>query len=134
MLFKDAKITIEPVEVPDYVGQTIKNIQYGPEEWQLLDLYLPKTEKAVPLLLDLQGGGLVRGEKSSFKLGPSLKLVKDGYAVASMNYSLISSRSFSFPKQIAEMRAAIKLLNQSADKYHLIADKIDLAGNLPVHN
>ncbi|CAK1249887.1 alpha/beta hydrolase [Fructobacillus cardui] len=128
MLFKDAQVTIDPVEIPDYVDRVIKNQKYGSEDYQLFDLYLPAGDGLHPIILDLQGGGLVRGMKSSFKLGPSLKFVKEGYAVISMNYALISTKSFSFPKQVAEIRAVLAKAKKDAEKYQLEANSVDLIG------
>ncbi|GAO99137.1 alpha/beta hydrolase [Fructobacillus ficulneus] len=128
MLFKDAKVEFENVVVPDTVEKQLVDLQYGQEDYQKYDLYLPKKQSSLPIILDLQGGGLIRGRKSTSKLGPSLKFTAAGYAVASMNYSLISEWSFSFPKQVAEIRLVLAALKKQAEEHHLDDTKVILVG------
>ncbi|MFC4761278.1 alpha/beta hydrolase [Fructobacillus durionis] len=129
MLFKDLNINFEPVTVPESVRKVVKDQAYGKKEWEQYDLYLPKnkTEK-IPLLLDLQGGGLVRGKKSTNKLDPNLRLTTEGFAIASMNYELISEENYAFPNQIAEVRAVLIQLKKRADEWGLDTDSFYLAG------
>lgn len=128
MLFKDLDISFNDVFVSEAVAKTIKNQPYGPEKWELFDLYLPKGGGKYPLVLDLQGGGLVRGEKSTDKLGPNMKLVEEGFAIASMNYALISDSNYAFPKQVAEVRAVLVQLKERAEEFGLDVDGFYLTG------
>lgn len=129
MLFKDLNIEFNQAKVPDSVQKVIRNQKYGPKSWELFDLYLPKSKERVkPLILDLQGGGLVRGEKSTEKLEPNLKLTGEGYAVASMNYELISEKNYVFPNQVAEIRAVLIQLKDRAKEFGLDTERFFLTG------
>lgn len=129
MLFKDLEVSFEAAKVPDSVEEVVRDQQYGPQKWERYDLYLPKSkEKLKPLLLDLQGGGLVRGAKSTEKLEPNLRLTADGFAVASMNYELISERNYSFPNQVAEVRAVLIQLKKRAQEFGLDTQRFYLTG------
>ncbi|MBS9338714.1 alpha/beta hydrolase [Fructobacillus sp. M2-14] len=128
MLFKDLKMTFDAVKVPEDVEKKVANLSYGPNEWELYDLYVPKGDGKHPLILDLQGGGLVRGEKSTNKLQPNMKLVTEGFALASMNYALISDSNYAFPKQVAEVRAVLIQLKKRANEFGLDVNRFYLTG------
>lgn len=129
MLFKDLNVNFNSVSIPESVGEVIKDQVYGNEKWQRFDLYLPKKRKGpTPVLLDLQGGGLVRGTKSTEKLEPNLRLTQEGFAVVSMNYELISEENYAFPNQVAEVRAVLIQLSKKAEAWGLNPDAFYLAG------
>ena len=128
MLFKDHTYQFEPVILDVKARQIIKNLPYGQGVRHQLDLYLPVGSGPFPLIIDLYGGGLLRGEKSSYKLHPSLQFVNDGYAVASPNYSLNSVNSINFPNQIAEIRAVIEYCQIHAKQYDLDSNRFFLIG------
>ena len=69
---------------------------------RLLDIYLPNEgEGPYPVVIDIFGGGYYFGRKSSHKLEPALNLLKRGFAVVSINYSM--SFQAEFPIQIQEV-------------------------------
>ncbi|MBS9336870.1 alpha/beta hydrolase [Fructobacillus parabroussonetiae] len=129
MLFKDQKVTFAGVFVLESVGKILKDRPYGPRNFEKYDLYFPKkqTDK-MPILLDLQGGGLVRGRKSSEKLSPMLRLTEQGIAITTMNYCLISEKDYAFPKQVAEVRAVLIDLKKHAQEWGLDLNRIYLTG------
>jgi acetyl esterase/lipase len=83
-------------------------------ERQKLDLYLPKAEKKLPLIIWVHGGAWLAGSKTN---GVPLNYLDDGYAVASINYRL--SQHARFPAQIADCKAAVRYLRANAQKYNL---------------
>ena len=91
----------------------------------LLDLYLPKDAKGIPpVILCLHGGGWSRGNK---KHCPAVMMVKDGYAIASIQYRLTDEAHF--PAQIEDCKAAVRWLRANAGKYHFNADRIGVWGH-----
>ncbi|MDF1744951.1 MAG: alpha/beta hydrolase [Gimesia sp.] len=90
----------------------------------LLDLYMPEAQKNPQLLVWIHGGAWRAGSKSNMPLIP---LVKQGYAVASVEYRL--SPVAKFPAQIHDIKAAIRFLRGSASKYGYHADKIGILGS-----
>jgi acetyl esterase/lipase len=83
-------------------------------ERQKLDLYLPRAEKKLPLIIWVHGGAWLAGSKTD---GVPLDYLYDGYAVASINYRL--SRHAIFPAQIQDCKAAVRWLRANAQKYNL---------------
>ena len=79
-----------------------------------LDLYIPKSDKPLPLVIWVHGGAWAGGNKDRH---PALFLLGQGFAVASINYRL--SQHARFPAQIEDCKAAVRWLRAHADKYNL---------------
>src|SRR5262249_38247477 len=95
--------------------QTTRDLRYGPhQERNTLDLYVPKSDTPLPLVIWVHGGGWQDGNN------PAMQLLKSGYAVASINYRL--SQHAVFPAQIEDCKAAVRLLRANAKKYNLNPD------------
>ena len=92
-----------------------KNLSYGPLDRQKLDLTVPPSAAPVPLVIWVHGGGWEAGSKDG--PNPATLLVKQGYAVASVNYRL--SQSAVFPAQFHDCQAAVRFLRANAAKYNL---------------
>lgn len=106
--------------------QWLTDIEYAttPEQRLLLDLYLPTDVKNPPLLVWIHGGAWRAGSKDHMPLG---ELVQNGFAVASVEYRL--SPVAIFPAQIHDIKAAIRFLRGSAEKYGYNANKIGILGS-----
>jgi acetyl esterase/lipase len=78
-------------------------------ERQKLDLYLPRDGTNLPLIINIHGGAFRAGSKEQ---GVPLDYLRQGYAVASINYRL--SQHAKFPAQIEDCKAAVRWLR--ADK------------------
>jgi len=100
------------------------DMPYGDHERNKLDLYLPKADKPLPLVIWVHGGGWELGDKSGGN--PALPLLTQGYAVASVNYRF--SKHAPFPAQSADVRAAVRFLRANAKKYNLNPDKFGAWG------
>jgi acetyl esterase/lipase len=90
---------------------------------QKLDLYIPRTDKSVPVILFVHGGGFSRGDKYDQDPGPFLS---DGYAFAAINYRL--SGDAIFPAQIEDCKAAVRWLRAHAATYRLDPDRFGAWG------
>jgi acetyl esterase/lipase len=106
-----------------------RDIEYIPEghERNRLDLYLPRSRtpsKALPLIVWVHGGAWQGGSKERC---PALRFLKEGYAVASINYRL--SQHAIFPAQIEDCKAAIRCLRANAEKYGLDPERIGVWGS-----
>ena len=88
-----------------------------------LDLYVPQVENAPPLVVWVHGGAWRSGSKSGV---PILPLTDRGYAIASIDYRL--SPVAKFPAQVHDLKAAIRFLRASADKYGIDAQRIAISG------
>ncbi len=89
-----------------------------------LDLYLPKSEKPVPLVIWIHGGAWEAGSKNDC---PALFLTEKGYAVASVNYRL--SQHAVFPAQIEDCKAAVRYLRANAKTYSLDPEQFGAWGS-----
>lgn len=128
MLFKDKTYHFIPATVPETAHVIRHDVAYGTSQWQQLDIYLPSGSHPHPVILDLYGGGLLRGQKSSHKLNPSLRFLAAGFAVISMNYRLNTDLHNQFPQQLVDISTAIHFLNQEAATYQLDMSRLTLVG------
>jgi len=100
--------------------KVLRNVEYariGEKRALKLDLYLPAGGgKGLrrPLVIWVHGGGWRGGSKSST---PAVALLRDGFAVASVEYRLTGEAVF--PAQINDCKGAVRFLRANADKYGL---------------
>ncbi|WP_395750888.1 alpha/beta hydrolase fold domain-containing protein [Prosthecobacter sp.] len=104
----------------DYVGAGDKR--------QMLDLYLPeaKSEKPLPLIVYIHGGGWQAGSKDDATVLLGLIQGSPPYAGASLNYRLTSQAQW--PAQIHDCKAAIRWLRGHAREYNLDPERISVFG------
>ncbi len=66
---------------------TIKDLAYGENERQVMDVYLADSDTPTPCVLHIHGGGWLGGDKTKFSLpGGPKALLKNGISVVSINY------------------------------------------------
>lgn len=104
-----------------------RNLSYGTahKERNTLDLFVPKSEKPVPLIVWVHGGAWAAGSKDGGN--PAMRFLEQGYAVASINYRL--SQHAVYPAQIQDCKEAIRFLRAGAQKYNLNPDKFGAWGS-----
>ncbi|MFO0809270.1 MAG: alpha/beta hydrolase [Gemmataceae bacterium] len=114
-----------PTKPPD--GTKIaRDIKYVPDagERQTLDLYLPaKSDKPVPLVIYIHGGGWEGGSKNG---GTPFMYLDQGYAVASVNYRL--SNLGTFPAQIQDCKEAVRWLRLHAKENNIDPERFGAFG------
>ncbi|MEU9337438.1 alpha/beta hydrolase [Streptomyces sp. NPDC048290] len=95
------------------------DLPYASAPSQVLDLYLPTgARKKLPLVLYVHGGGWAGGDKAELQRVPGWdSLLAQGFAVASVNYTLAPGARF--PRQIHEVKAAVRYLRAHAATYGL---------------
>jgi len=92
---------------------------------QKLDLYLPENrEKPKSTVVWLHSGGFRRGSKDKWTIASIL--LKEGFAVASVNYRL--SQEATFPAQIIDVKTAVRFLRANAKQYGLSPEHIGVWG------
>jgi acetyl esterase/lipase len=114
-----------PSSLPE--GATVhRDLAYVPggHERQKLDLYLPKDGTKLPLIINIHGGAFRMGSKEQ---GVPTQYVREGYAVASLNYRL--SQHAVFPAQIEDCKAAVRWLRAHAQEYRLDPDRFAALGS-----
>ncbi len=94
---------------------------------QQLDIYLPDDgDGPFPVIISIHGGAFMFGDKADGQVNPMLESLKHGYAVVSINYRL--SGEALFPKNINDVKAAIRWIRANATAYKMNADKIAVWG------
>ena len=96
-----------------------------------LDIYLPKGVVKPPLMIWVHGGGMVFGNENAVKYDESAKLlevlIKNGIAVASVNYRLATE--VPYPKTGQDVKTAIRYLRINAAKYGFNPKKFAVGGD-----
>lgn len=119
-----AKAEVKGLPIPEGT-RVLKDIAYGTRgERNTLDLYLPKSDKPLPLIIWIHGGGWRNGSKAGG--GRAVAMLDKGYAVAAINYRL--SDAAPYPAQIEDCKAAVRLLRANAKKYNFNPEAIGAWG------
>lgn len=105
------------------------NIPYdNKSKRQVFDIYYPRgLENKMPLIIYIHGGGYVEGDKRTSSLRPYLEALKNGYAVASLNYRLCYEEPF--PAAILDVRKAIRYIKENSEYLRIDPERIAVAGN-----
>ena len=116
-----------PVVIP---AQTVKNIAYGSDALQKMDVYLPagRSVLSTKVIVLIHGGAWSSGDKTDFDAYvDTLKRRIPNYAIFNINYRLSTGTSNFFPSQENDVKAAVEfILNKSAEYY--VSQKIVLLG------
>ena len=88
---------------------------------QKLDLFLPEGSGPFPLVINIHGGAFRFGGKEMLDTPIAQALLKEGIAVATINYRL--SGEAKFPAAVLDAKAAVRFLRANAAKYHLDGGK-----------
>ena len=92
----------------------IKNVQYGNLKEQALDIYLPNG-KDFTTVIYFHGGGIENGDKTFESHIVVPPLVKEGYAVVSVNYRMYPKAKF--PQFIEDCAKAVKYVLENIKSY-----------------
>jgi acetyl esterase/lipase len=106
-----------------------RDVAYGSDPMQKLDLVVPDSMEACPLIIIIHGGGLTGGDKSvPFIIYPVIqKFLSHQIAVVSLNYRL--APNFKFPIQLCDVWKAIAFLNDNQNSYHIRTDRCGIWGH-----
>ena len=117
-----------PTANTEHIKRKCLNISYATiSAAQKLDIYLPEEGNGpFPVIISIHGGAFMFGDKADEQVNPMLEGLKHDYAVVSINYRL--SGEALFPKNINDVKAAIRWVKANAATYKMNADKIALWG------
>lgn len=89
-----------------------KDISYGNDSEQKLDLYIPKNKDSVKgIFVMIHGGGWKAGDKSNLTLFTLSMMEKfPDYGFANINYRLASNSQFGIPNQTDDINKVIRYL------------------------
>lgn len=123
-------IYVLPFAAIEHIPNKHLDIPYAEaSSFQKLDLYLPAGNMPSggwPLLVFVHGGAWMMCDKRDIQLNPPLRLLKEGIAVASINYRLSSEAKF--PAQIHDVKTAICCLKAKAQALGIAKDRVAIWG------
>lgn len=109
-----------------WLPQAPTTIAYGTDPAQRLDLYLPKSAKAVPLVVFVHGGAWQGGSRRAYD-GVAGRLRDQGLATATVDYRL--SPTVRHPAHAADVARAIYWLRASAKRYGYDPKRVFVVGH-----
>jgi acetyl esterase len=111
-----------PIDPP-----TFANVPYGPYKQTVLDLWLAKSDKPTPILINIHGGGFQQGDKTEMNHVLWDLCVKSGVSFASVEYRL--SDVATYPAQFMDCARAVQFLRANAKKYNLDKSRFACTGS-----
>jgi acetyl esterase/lipase len=104
------------------------NVKYGPDERNVLDLWLAKRDdgKPTPVAVFIHGGGFSGGSKAKLNMAVVPEYRAAGVSVAAINYRLIDSGPFPMP--MLDGARAIQFLRHHAAEYNLDKERFACFG------
>lgn len=102
---------------PSPLKPTHADVKYGPHERNVLDLYLPASDKPTPLVLYIHGGGFQVGDKRHLNPGEGKSFLDAGFAVAALNYRFTNTAPM--PATYLDCARALQFLRHHAKKWNL---------------
>ncbi len=103
------------------------DIAYGADAvWNLLDVYRPKSEAVLPVLVSVHGGGWVYGDKDGYQFY-CMELARHGFVVVNFSYRL--SPQVQYPEHLADVNNAMHWAAEHIGEYGGDASKICMIGD-----
>lgn len=113
---------------------TLKNISYGSNSQQKMDIYLPanRSSTTTKVFVLIHGGGWSAGDKADYTdMLNSLKTYYPDHAVINLNYRLGTSSNPGYPKQIEDIQSALSHIQ--LPKYNLSKQYLLFGGSAGAH-
>ena len=90
-----------------------------------MDLLVPKQRNKIPAVLFITGGQFIRANKDNC-IQLRMALAYAGFVTASIEYR--TAPISTFPKQLEDVKSAIRFLRAKANRFHIDSEKIAVAG------
>lgn len=106
-----------------------KNLAYGSDERQVMDLYLPKeNDGEVGLILFIHGGAWIAGNKDGYKSSLENACKNYGYAAAAINYRYLS-QTVTLEDIADDIELALKTIKTKGEEKSVNINKVLLTGS-----
>jgi len=100
-----------------------------------MDLYIPESEKALPVIVWFHEGGMV--DRKGYAFGPPMmELVTRGYAIVQATYRVAGDMKLcsdpidvQWPVMLQDAKTVIRYLRYKADEYGIDPERIGVAGD-----
>ncbi|HYE98399.1 MAG TPA: alpha/beta hydrolase, partial [Planctomycetota bacterium] len=121
-----AGLPVAAQENPASSVKALKDLSYGPDERNLLDLYLPESAGAPrPLLVCIHGGGWAGGGKDRYKWLAEA-FARKGFVAASITYRF--APKWRSPAAMDDVQRAVRWLRANADKHGIDPARVGAIG------
>lgn len=109
-------------------GKSYEHVPYSDvSDSDYLHLYVPESEKPLPLYIMVHGGGFFYNDLESRQAQLFYRYMRDqGYAVATINYRLGDEATY--PAAIEDVKSAVRFLRANAEMYGLDSSRFVIAG------
>jgi len=104
----------------------LANFKYGPYERNVLDLWKAKSDKPMPLVVSIHGGGFCAGDKSAISILLLRSLLSNGISMMAINYRL--SPGVHFPTHYMDCARAIQFARLHAKEWNIDPKHIGATG------
>ena len=109
-----------------------KNISYGPDRKNTLDLWIADSKSKSPFVIYIHGGGFGAGSKNAAYSKNNFKrvkkLLKNNISFATIDYSFKNNEDFLF-SSLNDAKRALQFLRFNSEKYNLLKDRVALMGS-----
>ncbi|MBL7187231.1 MAG: alpha/beta hydrolase fold domain-containing protein [Phycisphaerae bacterium] len=111
------------------VVATHANVRYGPHQRNLLDIWLVESEKPVPLVIFIHGGGFTGGDKSKiYKSQEMPRFLKAGVSFATINYSYRTNEPRGVRACLNDSKRALQFIRSKAKRWNIDKKRIGAYG------
>lgn len=98
------------------VAPTHRNLKYGPDERNVMDVWLAKSDQPTPVLVSIHGGGF-RGGNKGVERGLLTACLESGISVVAITYRL--SGTAIAPAQHHDSARAIQFIRHNAKEWNI---------------
>jgi acetyl esterase/lipase len=109
----------------------MKNISYGSDTAQNMDIYLPagRDTQKTKVILFIHGGAWSNGDKNDFNEAiAAIKTQLQEYAIFNINYRFAKNDSTRFPAQFTDVQSALAFIESKAAEYKVNVNIVGLIG------
>ena len=108
------------------VKNITKNLRYGRENYQKLDVIEPLGNERFPIIVYFHGGGFISSDKSNFTR-ICCDFSSKGFLIFNVNYGL--SPNYKYPSQLNDVMDAISWIYGNSQKFNGDISRVYLAGD-----
>ena len=109
----------------DYDYRIVRDKTYTPSDWPealSADIYVPDTEKPIPAVLVVHGGGWEKGRTRSDMHDIAVQLAEAGFVAVNISYRF--APEYRFPAQLHDLQQAMHWIHTNAGTYKIDTDRI----------
>jgi triacylglycerol lipase len=125
-MFAKSFAVMRPLQASRTDLTVAKDVSYGADPLQKLDLWRPKGARSAPIILFVHGGGFVGGDKNDYDNVPAY-FARHGLLGVNMNYRL--APKVTYPAETVDIGSVVKWLGNNAARYGGDPKRIILIGH-----